>query len=339
MISVGETLRRERLRRNLELERISAELKISPRFLEAIEEEKFERLPGGVFAKSFVRQYARLLGLDEEELAGEVQRTLQPQTAPSESENSTPDAAAIPLPRFEEWQGGPRRFSWSSSLPALAGVVVVMLVCSGIYALWQRSRATPVQPATAPVETARVSPPAQQPVESPPASQAPAAAPPATAPSNAAPSAVTADRSVSGEKPPAAGSNSAVPNPAAKPAAPPAGNASNANAPARTPGTAAGDANAPVRLEITATEPVWVLARADGKYLFSGTIDPSQSRTVQGSDITLRLGNAGGVNITFNGKSIGAAGPRGQVRTLQFTSGGFKIVAAPKPSLPPDDIL
>ena len=78
MMSVGESLRRERLKRNLELEQISQELKISSKFLDAIEEERFETLPGGVFAKSFVRQYARFLGLDEDELAGEVQRVVGP---------------------------------------------------------------------------------------------------------------------------------------------------------------------------------------------------------------------------------------------------------------------
>ena len=54
--------------------------------------------------------------------------------------------------------------------------------------------------------------------------------------------------------------------------------------------------------------------------------------------VLLRLGNAGGVTITLNGKPIGAVGPKGQVRTVQFTSGGFQIVAAPKPSLPLDDV-
>ncbi len=61
MTPVGETLRRERMKRNLDLEEISRELKISTRFLQAIEDDQYEKLPGGVFAKSFVRQYARLL--------------------------------------------------------------------------------------------------------------------------------------------------------------------------------------------------------------------------------------------------------------------------------------
>ena len=70
MTPVGETLRRERMKRNLDFEEISRELKISTRFLQAIENDQYEKLPGGVFAKSFVRQYARLLGLNDEDLAG-----------------------------------------------------------------------------------------------------------------------------------------------------------------------------------------------------------------------------------------------------------------------------
>ena len=88
---------------------------------------------------------------------------------------------------------------------------------------------------------------------------------------------------------------------------------------------------------MVADEPVWVLARTDGKYLFSGTLEPNQTRTVEATgEVVLRLGNAGGVSITLNGKPIGAVGPKGQVRTVQFTSGGFQVVA-PKPSL--DDLL
>jgi len=76
MTSIGEILRRERMKRNLELVQIAQELKISSRFLEAIEAEQFDKLPGGVFTRSFIVQYARLLGLDEERIAGELLRTL-----------------------------------------------------------------------------------------------------------------------------------------------------------------------------------------------------------------------------------------------------------------------
>jgi hypothetical protein len=90
-------------------------------------------------------------------------------------------------------------------------------------------------------------------------------------------------------------------------------------------------------VQVTAEEAVWVLARADGKYLFSGTLEANETHTIDATErLTLRLGNAGGVTITLNGKPLGPVGPKGQVREVQFTSGGFQIVAAPKPSLPED---
>ena len=63
--------------------------------------------------------------------------------------------------------------------------------------------------------------------------------------------------------------------------------------------------------------------------------EPNQTRTVDADGtVVLRLGNAGGVAITVNGKPIPVVGPKGQVRTVQLTSGGFQIVAPPKPSAP-----
>src|SRR5215471_297787 len=113
MIPVGDTLRRERLKRKLDFEQISRELKIAPRFLEAIENEQFEKLPGGVFAKAFVRQYGRLLGLNEEELAAQLDQAIEP-PALEFSESPRPvktSESPIQVPRMEEWQSvGDRRF-------------------------------------------------------------------------------------------------------------------------------------------------------------------------------------------------------------------------------------
>src|SRR5947209_7713634 len=106
--------------------------------------------------------------------------------------------------------------------------------------------------------------------------------------------------------------------------------------PAGTASQADRDRSASVRVEVTADEPVWVLARVDGKYAFSGILDAHQSRAVEGSGtIVLRVGNAGGVTMTLNGKVLGPVGPKGQVRTVQFTSGGFQIVSAKPPVIDP----
>src|ERR1017187_7853576 len=154
MTLVGDTLRRERLKRNLDLEEISRELKISTRFLQAIESDQYEKLPGGVFAKSFVRQYARMLGLDEEEIASQVQQALGPAPETPQSTGIVKPAGVAPIqvPRVDEWETvGDKRFRWSGWFSA-AVLVAVMLLCSAVYAWMQRPKAAP---------TAQVNPPAQ----------------------------------------------------------------------------------------------------------------------------------------------------------------------------------
>src|SRR5271154_811900 len=67
----GEHLRREREMRGVSLDEISAATRISTRFLEAIEKDQWDLLPGGVFNRGFIRSIARFLGLDEDSLVAE----------------------------------------------------------------------------------------------------------------------------------------------------------------------------------------------------------------------------------------------------------------------------
>ena len=64
MGSFGENLRRERELRGVSLREIAEHTKISRRFFEALEEDRVDVLPGGLFPRSFVRQYATFVGLD-----------------------------------------------------------------------------------------------------------------------------------------------------------------------------------------------------------------------------------------------------------------------------------
>ncbi|MGA2268022.1 MAG: helix-turn-helix domain-containing protein [Bryobacteraceae bacterium] len=334
MTSFGETLRRERLKRNLELGKIAEELKISSRFLEAIEAGQLDKLPGGVFTKSFILQYARLLGLDEEQIAGEVQRMLEPPPpeVPEFVETPKPEDSGIRVPRVEEWQAvGGSGFRWVASLAAAALVIAVMLVCSVLYTWWQHARHPAAARESPPV--AAVQPPPQTPPVQP---SPPLPAPSPAAPGEAAP-ALTVARNPAAQ--PVSGASAPAPSTEqpAPPATPPGPEGTPPSAPVA--GTSESNPNAPVRVEVTADEPVWVQARRDGKYVFSGTLTGRQSRTIEAnSTVILRLGNAGGVTITLNGKPVGPVGPRGQVRTVQFTSGGFEIVAVPKPPAPLDPL-
>jgi len=75
MATFGETLRRERELRGVDLRDIAEATNISLRFLEALEQDRADVLPGGIFPKAFVRQYATYLGLDPDRLVAEYMYT------------------------------------------------------------------------------------------------------------------------------------------------------------------------------------------------------------------------------------------------------------------------
>ncbi len=68
--------------RNISLEQISDNTKISRRYLEAIESCDFDCLPGGVYATSYIRQYARAVDYDEWELLARYEAVAAPPTEP-----------------------------------------------------------------------------------------------------------------------------------------------------------------------------------------------------------------------------------------------------------------
>lgn len=107
--SIGSILRSERLRRGKTLDVIAAETKICRAILEAIENDRFDSLPGGAYRRGFVRQYARALGLDEEEAVGAFQR---------EHLEIPVALPAVPPPR-------PMRHLWGVVYPLLAALAIV----------------------------------------------------------------------------------------------------------------------------------------------------------------------------------------------------------------------
>jgi transcriptional regulator with XRE-family HTH domain len=88
----GERLKREREMREVSLEELTKSTRISTRFLLALENEDWEKLPGGVFGHGFIRTIARYLGLDEESLLGEydLARNNQAQVALAKPEERIP---------------------------------------------------------------------------------------------------------------------------------------------------------------------------------------------------------------------------------------------------------
>jgi cytoskeletal protein RodZ len=248
---IGEELRRERTRQGLTPEDIAQRTKIPVRSLEAIESEAFDRLPGVVFARNFVRLYAVDLKLDPESLIARLPKF---------------DLDSAPLP--EPPRTYQRRGTWDPRVKAAVMSVVWLMVAGGAgtgawyyYNNYGRHLVTPV-----------------------------AAAPPPATPS----------RPVSIPQPPA---------PAAI-------------APAQQPL----DSNRPVQVVLTARDVVWVQVSADGRTTFVGTLQPNDKRTIEADDqVKVLMGNAGGLDISLNGKTLDPLGPKGQTRTVRLTAAGPQL--------------
>jgi len=88
----GERLKRERELREVSMDELTKATRISTRFVVALENEDWEKLPGGVFGHGFVRTIARYLGLNEEALLGEydLARADHQAAAPPKAEERIP---------------------------------------------------------------------------------------------------------------------------------------------------------------------------------------------------------------------------------------------------------
>jgi cytoskeleton protein RodZ len=118
----GERLKRERELREVSLAEITSATRIGPRFLEALENEDWEKLPGGVFNRGFVRSIARYLGLNEEVLLGEYDLAHGPQVP---SPNGQPEAKESPSPR------------WKPAIVLLCALVLLVAIVVGGFYLWR----------------------------------------------------------------------------------------------------------------------------------------------------------------------------------------------------------
>ena len=85
MASLGQDLKRERELRCISLKEISSSTKISLRFLQALEEDRLDILPGNFFIKAILRTYAKCIGLEEDyvlnkyyETSLELEQSLEP---------------------------------------------------------------------------------------------------------------------------------------------------------------------------------------------------------------------------------------------------------------------
>jgi cytoskeleton protein RodZ len=146
--SFGEKLKREREKRKISLDEIALSTKIGTRMLHALEEEKFDQLPGGIFNKGFVRAYARHVGLDEDQAVADYLEAAG-EGAPSRLEAS-PEVRILPARESERDEPG-KGLPWGILAAALLVLALALSVWSYLGREHQESSApAPVRAATRP---------------------------------------------------------------------------------------------------------------------------------------------------------------------------------------------
>ena len=158
MPTLGEELKHRREERDITLADISEATRIGTRFLKAIESDNFSVLPGGIFTRSFIRAYAKQVGMDEDEaLALYQQQTASPSTEPQPLQQSQTDQrarqavfvehpvrqSAEPRARRSEpmaFRSTPTRTSWPTVI--IAGGIALFVVIIVLALVKQLNRAS-----------------------------------------------------------------------------------------------------------------------------------------------------------------------------------------------------
>lgn len=267
---VGDVLRREREKQGLTIADIEKGTSIRGLYIEHIERGNIGELPGLVYAKGFVRNYAKFLRLNAEALvqqfAEENGNTPPPVPAEPESAPRRISLSTVGDESLSSISIGGTRSSYASIFGKLAAGIIVLaaLVGGGVAAI------------------SAINSPAQVPAAPPVKTEQPAA-----------------------------------------PAAAAEADASDTARAAHTDG---------VNVSVTLTERCWTEVSVDGKSVFEGIIEKGKTESWKGKEsVVIRAGNAGALDVTFNGRKLGKFGDNGEVLERTFS----KTTKDLKDTLPP----
>jgi len=311
MGSFGDRLKKEREQRSVSLDDIALSTKIGTRMLRALEEEKFDQLPGGIFNKGFVRAYARHLGLDEQQAISDYMEAL----GENQQRSMLPDATAVPKQQPVAERPSQAIVETREPEPAAEipwGLLALGLLLAALaFATWSyyhrtrgddRSAATPApeMQATPAASSSNAGAPRQIPTTPTDVNHAPTTPIPST------------------EK------TGSEPAPMAQ---------------AALHGAASSVEVAPGAFTVLLkgnddSDECWVSISADGQPPVEVTLSAPQEKSIQANrEVIVKAGNAGALDVFFNGQKLPRLGEYGTVRTLTFHSDGLQP-ATPKPPVP-----
>jgi len=262
---------------------VSVDLRIGRRYLEGIEEGNFGEFPERVFSTGFIRSYAKYLSEDPGPVLAEYERSIG-------IRGDSETAAQLRFGWVErERERGSRRATYGA---AAGAVLLVGVILAWVTLHTERGPLPPPPPAA----VALPSPPAVE-------NEAKTGDNAARTGDNAAVAALSGVDNVGTPVPPP------VPTPPT-PAEPGASVAAVG---------AAGPLVGPFQLFLEASEQAWVMYSFDDGDPIDVTLYAGDKISIHAARrITLKLGNAGGVAGTLNGRRLPPFGERGQVRKFDF---------------------
>jgi cytoskeleton protein RodZ len=302
MESIGEFFRQVRETKGLTIDEVASKTRIRTDFVKALEDGNFAKLPDQVFARGFVRSYARSLGLDEDDAIHRFD-----QSAGAYYDKHV-ERERLRVRQAEEER---KRKANRKAVAIAIGIAIITLIF--LLSREQSSLLVRRSSSDVPVSAAKRTPPPipesqdappSQPVE--PAPSVPKAKPsespvvPAETPPKKTVEPVTSSVATASAVP-----ESAAPSPSSLGSDGPLGGIS-------LEGSGAQDGQ--LALDLEATELSWVVVQIDGGSPQEALLRPGEKARWKGQDqFILTLGNAGGVKAELNGQPQKPFGPSGKV--------------------------
>ncbi len=295
MESVGEFFRQVRETKGLTVEEVASKTRIRSDFVKALEDGNFSKLPDQVFARGFVRSYARSLGLDEEDA---IQRFAQSAGAFYEKQD---ERERLKVRQAEEER---KRQANRKAVGVAIGIAVLTLVF-----LLSREQSSVLRRGD---------------VEQPPTdrgAQTSKDEPASAKPNSDIGSESSKQREAAGSSTVPSSSEEGRHSVAVPPASKPESQAVSTSSPG-TDGPLGGislegggsGGESQLVLNLEATELSWVVVQIDNGSPQESLLRPGEKSQWKGQDqFVLTLGNAGGIKAELNGKPQKPFGPSGKV--------------------------
>ena len=300
MESVGEFFRQVRETKGLTVDEVASKTRIRSDFVKALEDGNFAKLPDQVFARGFVRSYARSLGLDEEDA---IHRFVQSAGAFYEKQD---ERERLKVRQIEEER---KRQANRKAVAVAIGIAVLTLIF-----LLSREQSSVLRRGTSELTSNKRSAQMTKETAEPGARQDPEPAPVPAKSSEVVPPVA---QKPAAESRTSDSTGSHAPVAATKPDADLVSTAS--------PGTdgplggisidgVGASSDGQLSLDLEANELSWVVVQVDSGSPQEALLRPGEKAHWKGQDqFVLTLGNAGGVKAELNGKPLKPFGPSGKV--------------------------